>query len=357
MTLDAGGTNFVFSAIQGNQEAVDPIRYPSNAEDLDHCLETVIKGFQGIKEKLPEPPSAISFCFPGPADFPNGIIGDLVNLPAFRGGVALGPMLEHEFKIPVYINNDGDLFTYGESLAGLLPEINQKLEESGSPKRFKNLLGITLGTGFGGGIVINGKLLEGDNSAGGEVNQLRNLLYPNMTAEEGISIRGIQRFYAENAGIRFDEELTPKTIAGIARGEAQGDQHAAAEAFRMFGRILGDSISNVITLVDGLIVIGGGIVRASDLFIDALLEEMRSEMTDFESTIYPRIKQKTFNLDDPDELSLFIEGNRKLITVPGSGEQITYDAMQRTGVGLRRLRTSTAIAIGAYNYALSNLDT
>jgi len=51
-----------------------------------------------VKENCPAPPAAISFAFLGPADYPNGIIGDLHNLPGFRGGVALGPMLEEKFE-------------------------------------------------------------------------------------------------------------------------------------------------------------------------------------------------------------------------------------------------------------------
>src|SRR6266704_999091 len=75
---------------------------------------------------------------PGPADYPNGIIGDLGNLPGFRGGVALGPMLERKFGIPTFINNDGDLFVYGEAIAGFLPYVNDLLKKAGSPKRYKN---------------------------------------------------------------------------------------------------------------------------------------------------------------------------------------------------------------------------
>ena len=85
LTLDAGGTNFVFSAIQGNQEIVEPVRLASNAQDLKVCLDTIVKGFQQVLESLSQSPVAISFAFPGPADYPNGIIGDLPNLPAFRG--------------------------------------------------------------------------------------------------------------------------------------------------------------------------------------------------------------------------------------------------------------------------------
>ena len=87
-------------------------------------------------------------------------------------------MLEEKFGIPVFINNDGDLFVYGEAIAGFLPYVNGLLEKAGSPKRYKNLFGVTLGTGFGGGIVRDGELFIGDNSMAGEVWLLRNKLQP-----------------------------------------------------------------------------------------------------------------------------------------------------------------------------------
>ena len=102
MSLDAGGTNLVFSAIQGNEQIIEEIILPSNADNLDKCLSNIVEGFRQVKEKINAEPVAISFAFPGPADYPNGIIGDLGNLPAFRGGVALGPMLKEKFHLPVY---------------------------------------------------------------------------------------------------------------------------------------------------------------------------------------------------------------------------------------------------------------
>ena len=197
MTLDAGGTNFVFSAMQSNEEIVKPISLFSNADNLPKCLETLVEGFTKVKAALTDAPAAISFAFPGPADYVNGVIGDLPNLKAFRGGVALGPFLNEKFGIPVFINNDGDLFAYGEAIAGVLPEVNQKLAESGSPKRFKNLLGVTLGTGFGGGIVTNGKLHTGDNGSGGDVWVFRHKKYRNCITEEGVGIGAIKRMYGE----------------------------------------------------------------------------------------------------------------------------------------------------------------
>ena len=153
----------------------------------------------------------ISFAFPGPADYEHGIIGDLPNFPAFRGGVALGPYLREQFGIPVFINNDGNLFAYGEALAGTLPEVNKRLKEAGSSKVYKNLLGITLGTGFGAGVVIDSRLLTGDNGCGGDVWIMRNKKYPEMIAEESVSIRAVRRVYQELTG-KDASSLTPKDM-------------------------------------------------------------------------------------------------------------------------------------------------
>ena len=225
-----------------------------------------------MKAQCPQPPVAISFAFPGPADYPAGIIGNMSNLPAFRGGVALGPMLEDHFGIPVFINNDGDLFVYGEAIAGFLPYVNDLLEKAGSPKRYKNLFGVTLGTGFGGGIVRDGELLIGDNSVSGEAWLLRNKLDPSVNAEEGASIRAVRRVYAEIAGLTLDEAPEPKTIYEIGIGQAAGHRAAAVEAFRRLGEVAGDAIAQALTLIDGLAVVGGGISGAAGLFLPSLVE-------------------------------------------------------------------------------------
>ena len=133
-------------------------------------------------------------------------------------------MLEKKFGIPTFINNDGDLFVYGEAIAGFLPYINGLLKQAGSPKRYKNLFGVTLGTGFGGGIVRDGELFIGDNSIAGEVWLLRNKLAPQTNAEEGASIRAVRRVYAEKAGIPFDQAPEPKVIFDICTGQSGWQQ-------------------------------------------------------------------------------------------------------------------------------------
>lgn len=356
MTLDAGGTNFVFSAIRANEEIVEPITLPSGGNDLAECLDKILKGFTMVKENLPYDPAAISFAFPGPADYPLGIIGDLGNIPVFRGGVALGPMLREAFQIPVFINNDGDLFAYGEAIAGFLPYVNNLLEKSGSPKRFHNLFGITLGTGFGGGIVRNGELFIGDNSGAGEIWLLRSKLDPSINAEESVSIRAVRKFYAQAADINASESPSPRDIYEIAAGNLQGNKSAAVKAYEMMAEAAGDALASALTLIDGLAVIGGGISGAYPVFLPRLVEEMNSIYQLQDGSMNPRLGVKAFNLEDQSELEVFLRGDKKTITVPGSDKQITYDPLQRIGVGISKLGTSKAVSIGAYAYALNQID-
>jgi glucokinase len=354
MTLDAGGTNLKFSAIRGNQVLVGPISIPSEADDLARCLGNIVRGFDNVRHALPAPPVAISFAFPGPADYPAGIIGDLGNLPAFRGGVALGPMLQEKFGVPAFLNNDGDLFAYGEAIAGFLPYVNGLLEKAGSPKRYRNLFGITLGTGLGGGIVRDGELFLGDNSAAAEVWLLRDKLDPSVNAEEGASIRAVRRVYAEQAGIRFEEAPEPRTIFEIGMGESEGNRAAAVEAFRRLGEVAGDVLGQALTLVDGLAVIGGGIAGAHPLFLPALVDAMNGV---YERGGNPlrRLIPRAFNLHSPDELAEFLGSEVREIAIPGSGRKIRYDPFKRTAVGISRLGTSEAVSIGAYAFALREL--
>ncbi len=355
MTLDAGGTNFVFSAIQGGNEILKPVRLPSNAHDLDLCLETMIEGFNKVLASLDKKPVAISFAFPGPADYPAGIIGDLPNLPAFRGGIAIGPMLEREFGLPVFINNDGNLFAYGEAISGYLPYINGLIEKSGSPKRFHNLVGFTLGTGFGAGIVMNGELLIGDNSSAGEAWLLRDMANVKTNIEESISIRAIKNAYSAKAGLKFKDAPEPKDIFEIATGFRNGDQDAAVYSYEKMGAALGEAIATVNTLVDGLVVLGGGISAAYPAFLDAAVLAMNSSFyTNSES--FPRLVMKVFNLENQDDLQQFVKGGSKMIKVPLTDEKVLYDPLVRTGIGVSRLGTSKAVSIGAYAYAIRKLD-
>jgi len=356
LTLDAGGTNFVFSAIQGNKEIINPVHYPANPHNIDKCLNTIIRGFYEVSSKLPQKAIAISFAFPGPAHYTDGIIGDLPNFKAFTDGVALGPMLEEEFKLPVFINNDGNLFAYGEALSGFLPELNETIQQKGGIKQFKNLIGLTLGTGFGCGIVLNNQLLAGDNSNDAGIHNTLNKFNPDWNAEESVSTRAIQRVYAQEAGIPFSERIMPVDIANIALGKWDGNREAAVESFIQFGEGLGSSIANILTLIDGIVVIGGGITASWHLFAPAMFREINRKYMSFQGDTFNRLPFKVYNLEDQSVLSEFALGNIKELNVPYSTRKVTYDDIQRVGIGISTLGASKAIALGAYAFALQKLD-
>lgn len=316
MTLDAGGTNFVFSAIKGCELVIAPVCLLSVPDDLDRCLSVLVEGFCRIKDSLSEAPVAISFAFPGPADYEHGVIGDLPNFPAFCGGVALGPFLEEKFGIPVFINNDGNLFAYGEALSGVLPQVNRELEAAGNPKRYKNLLGITLGTGFGAGVVINNCLLTGEDT----------------------------------------DAFTPKDIFDIAEGMRAGNREAAIRCFDEMGEMAGAAIVNALNMVDGIVVIGGGLSGASKYILPGMLREMNRSISTFAGLNFKCLQSEVYNLMDDAERSLFLENKSRMVKVPFADKYAVYDCSKKIGIMISSLGASKAIALGAYAYALSRLQ-
>ncbi len=353
MTLDAGGTNLVFSAMKGAREMVEPFVLPCMPDDTDLTLRTIEKGFREVASRVEEDIYAISFAFPGPANYDLGIIGDLPNLPAFRGGVALGPFLQEVFQKPVYINNDANLYVLGEYVFGFLPEVNRALKEGGSDKKYQNLVGITLGSGFGCGLVINGLLNIGDNCNGGELWLMRNKLFPHLCADASVGQEKIRRFYAEFAGVSLEEVPGSEGVYRIAKGALEGNKEAALKTFATVGEIIGDALANTSVLVDGLIVIGGGLSGAHAFFMPAVLKELNGSISHLDGAVHPRIVQKALYLDNDQEMDTFLKGDRRTISVPFTDKEITYDASPRIGVGISKLGASEAIALGAYVFAVS----
>jgi glucokinase len=261
-------------------------------------------------------------------------------------------MLEDHFRIPVFINNDGDLFAYGEALCGALPEINAELAYGGSPKIFRNLLGLTFGTGFGAGIVSNEQLFLGDNSSAAEIWCTRNKLDRDSYAEEGVSIRAVRMAYAEKTGQELKSVPEPVDIAAIAEGKIQGDIEAAKFAFARLGEVAGDAAANSITMIDGLIVIGGGLAGAWKHFLTTMVNEMNRELVSVTGRgTVPRTELTVFNLEDQEQKEKFLIGHATTIQVPGTKRTIPYDPQKRVGVTISKLGTARAVSLGAYAFA------
>lgn len=355
LTLDAGGTNFEFTAMKDGEPVGESITLPANAYDLEACTQSLFTGFQQLLDQLEEPPQAISFAFPGPADYKNGVIGDLPNLPAFRGGVPLGPMLEHRFKIPVFINNDGDLFALGEAREGFLQTLNQTLSQEGSTRKYKNLIGVTLGTGFGVGIVVHGQLLQGDNNAAAEGWKLRNKQHSYTFIEDTVSTYALKRMYAEQIAIPPEKAPEPRALFEIASGKREGVREAALESFYQYGEALGDALATITTLIDGAMVIGGGISGAYPIFSRTMLDEMNGYFDLLNGERSSRLIQKVYNWEEKYSKACFLNESNSSVTIPGTTQKVPYQEEKKTVVGLSKLGTSTAIMKGAYYFAVQQL--
>lgn len=356
LVLDAGGTSFRFNAVQGGRQLLDPAHTrPSFGDDLSRSLDQLTEGFAVTHAATGRQAVALSLAFPGPADYERGVIGDLPNLTGFRGGVPLGPMLAGNFGLPTFINNDGALFAYGEALGGILPFVNGALAAAGAARRFGNLLGFTFGTGFGGGLVVDGRLVVGDNAAAGQICMMRHRDERGRVAEEGVSIRGVRGSYAALAGVPLDAVPEPRMIAEIAAGNALGDARAAGETFRRLGQVAGDAIANALALIDGLVVLGGGLTGAARFFLPALLEELNGTLETSSGPV-KRLPCTVLDLDDPAGLSALVGAGLSKVSIPGTGRTALYAPRKLTGVGLTRLGTTAAIALGAYAHALDRLD-
>jgi predicted NBD/HSP70 family sugar kinase len=130
---------------------------------------------------------------------------------------------------------------------------------------------------------------------------------------------------------------------------------AAKEAFATLGRVAGDAMATAVTLMDGVIVIGGGLAGASKYFMPALIEEMRGKINTLSGDTLNRVQMSVYNLDDEEEFAKFAKGNSTKIKVYGSDEEVVYDPEKRVGITISDIGASNAVSLGAYLYAIDNI--
>ncbi len=355
-TLDAGGTNLAFAAMQAAKLLGKSFVISAKSDNLPDFLNKLVEGFSHL-QKLYGQPQAISFAFPGPADYPKGIIGDLENLPIFRGGVPLSDFLKQYFQCPVFINNDGDLFTLGEAIGGFLPYINHTITQKGNRSPFRSLMGITLGTGLGGGIVYHGQLLEGENSASGEINRMGNPFLTNTSMEDSLSIRAIKRHYAQATQLAMSDSPEPYEIYKIATGETPGNKNAALASFTTFGKALAEVLANMISMFDAPVVIGGGLSGAYSLFLDTAITTLQKQFVSIDDKHpFSRLEVDVYNAHNTASLDTFLQSQTVALHLEGLTTPIMYQPHKAVVVGISQLGTEQAVALGAYAYAIEQIS-
>ena len=232
-------------------------------------------------------------------------------------------------------------------------EINEQLELTGSSKRYRNLLGYVFGDGFGVGMIVNGMMNRGDNSSV-ETCYFPHVKHPDIIVEEGVSIRAIKRFYKEFSG--DERELEPKEIFDIAEGKLEGDKEAAARAFAEMGEATGEVIIPAVNITDGIVVLGGSMTGARKYLNPAILKAMRAKIHTMNGEELGRIPMKVYDLDNEEERAEFIKGEQQKMRIYGSEIEVDFDPLKRIGITVSKLGAGKSIAIGAYAFALDQLD-
>jgi hypothetical protein len=122
------------------------------------------------------------------------------------------------------------------------------------------------------------------------------------------------------------------------------------------GHVAGLAIAQAAQLMDGIVVIGGGISASAKFFMPALLEEMRGTVRTLGGDVLQRVQMKVYNLDDEAEFAEFAKGEARELKIYGTDKTVTYDPQKRIGIVLDKIGTSLAISVGAYDFALAELD-
>jgi glucokinase len=241
--IDLGATNIRGAVVSGDAlSGIVSARIRS-----DGSVEDVLGDiYQVIDALMTEEIAAIGIGVPSVVDLAEGIVYDVQYIPSWKE-VPLKRLLEARYPRPVLVNNDANCFALGEYYFG-------KERKAGS------MVGLTIGTGLGGGIIINHKLFPGHNCGAGEFGLLP---YKDNILEYYCSGSFFRNVYGLD-GLRVFEEAK--------KGEAR-----ALELYAELGAHVGQAIKAVLYTYDPeLIVLGGSVSQAYDLFKDAMYSEISS---------------------------------------------------------------------------------
>lgn len=265
--VDVGGTTVKLGFFDTEGVFLDKWEIPTRVEEEgSHILPDVA---ESIKKKLEEKRilfedvAGVGIGAPGPIDS-NGVVYKAVNLG--WNVFSIKEKLEEHLKLPVMAGNDANVAALGEMWKG-----------GGLGSR--NLVMVTLGTGVGGGIIVDGRILTGFTGAGGEIGHIH---VEDQEAEVcGCGNKGCLEQYASATGITrlanrklkesgMDSMLRNGKISARTVFDAVKAKDALAmEVAEEFGRYLGNGLAGIACVVNPeVIVIGGGVSNAGEILID-----------------------------------------------------------------------------------------
>lgn len=275
--IDVGGTNVKIALVDNKGKIIYSNSIPTRAEmGYEYTINNMKEAItELIKETKSDPKNieSIGFGFPGQIDYQKGIVRLAPNIPGWVN-VPIAEIMEKEFGIPTRVDNDVRCAALGE--------LNY-----GAGQGCENLICITVGTGIGSGLVINGKLVRGASNAAGEIGHIK--LDMNGGPLCGCGDRGCLEAFASGPSIvamaeeyikggkstKYRELANPDITPYIVSEAAKQGDPVAKRIFTIVGEYIGIGLASVVNLLNPeKIIIGGGVAAAGDLLLTPIKESL-----------------------------------------------------------------------------------
>ena len=276
--VDVGGTNVKVALVDKTGSIVYSDTVPTRAEmGYEYTISNIIKAISDvIKESkvAKDAVEGIGFGFPGQIDCDNGIVRLAPNIPGWVD-IPIADIVSKEFGVPVKVDND--------VRCAALAELNY-----GAGKGTTNMICITVGTGIGSGLIVNGKLVRGASNAAGELGHIKLQMENGPLC--GCGDQGCLEAFASGPAIvamaeeyikggkstKYRElaknEITPYYVCEAAK---QGDV-VAKKIFEIIGTYIGTGLASVVNLLNPeKIVIGGGVADAGDFLFNPIKDALK----------------------------------------------------------------------------------
>jgi glucokinase len=272
--VDLGGTKMLVGVLSGTEPLYEQ-REASTGQTEDELVELLVREVKEAHEARPDA-VAVGLGIPATIDHDKGIAVAAVNLPLSE--VPIREIVSEAVGLPVFVDNDANVAAYAEYLYGAA---------QGKP----HTVMLTVGTGIGGGLVLNGEIYRGSTGAGAELGHIV-IQADGPPCQGNCPNHGCVEALASGTALgregRAAAESSPDSAIGkmLADGR-EVDGHAVTEAalagdevaigvFDLIGTRLGVACSSLANIFQpNAIVVGGGVIAAGDLLLEPARREMR----------------------------------------------------------------------------------
>ena len=259
--VDLGGTNVRAAIVDEEGNVLVQKKSPSYAQEgKEKVMNTIINLIKSLPDY--ELCSGIGVGVPGPCDEKTGSMVLATNLPGFEG-YSIANKLEETFHMPSFIDNDANVAALAEALVG-------------AGKGKKVVYYVTLSTGIGGGLVINGECISGKHGFTGEIANI--IIDRNRSKVNYLAVGAIENEASGTAITRKANEKASKKYkhAGEVFEDAHNGNPVAKEIVDNVVRDLAQLFATIACVCDpDIFILGGGMMQSSDLFLPSVIEKFK----------------------------------------------------------------------------------